>query len=248
MRDPDVIEHIRATFAPLILSKTVQRRRRHRLRRSQHLSTWKPYQATSNDKRPALPAERTMFNLVPCDNDFEQRFTDFLDTAQDVVAFAKNAGPQKLMIDYLKPDGHRALYVPDFIVHTRSGAYYLVELKGRRDESVPWKAAAAIEWCEVASQGGTPWHYLYVPYALFQRSTTATIETLARACEPSLQELLQEVKGQQLSLPLAEVRRQAEATFQQVLQEAGITHLPPRWRRRCAMPSGFWRRHPTTIH
>ncbi len=226
MRDPDVIEHIRATFAPLILSKTVQRRERHRLRRSQPLSTWKPYQATSNDKRPALPAERTMFNLVPCDNDFEQDFTDFLDTAQDVVAFAKNAGPQKLMIDYLKPDGYRALYVPDFIVRARSGAYYLVELKGRRDESVPWKAAAAIEWCEVASQGGTPWHYLYVPYALFQRSTTATIETLARACEPSLQELLQEVKGQQLSLPLAEVRRQAEATFQQVLQEAGITHLP----------------------
>ncbi|MBC7336761.1 MAG: restriction endonuclease subunit R, partial [Clostridia bacterium] len=137
MRDLDVIECIRATFTPLILAKTVRERKRKRISRGHRLSTWKPYQATSHDKRPALPAQRTMFNLVPCDNDFEREFTDFLETAQDVVAFAKNAGPQKLMIDYLKPDGQRAFYVPDFFVRAQNGDHYLVELKGRQDELVP---------------------------------------------------------------------------------------------------------------
>ncbi len=179
MRDLDVLEHIRATFTPLILEKTVRQSKRTLISRGQRLSTWKPYQATSHDKRPALPAQRTMFNLVPCDNDFEQAFTDFLETAQDVAAFAKNAGPQKLMIDYLRPDGQRALYVPDFFVRTKDGNYFLVELKGRQDEMVPLKATAAVEWCKVASRKVARWHYLYVPYHLFQHGAATTIAELA---------------------------------------------------------------------
>jgi len=228
MRDLDVMEHIRATFTPLILAKTVRKQKRTRISRGQRLSTWKPYQATSNDKRPALPATRTMFNLVPCDNDFEQTFTDFLDVAQDVTAFAKNAGPQRLRIDYLKPDGHRALYVPDFIVRVQSGDYYLVELKGRKDDLVPLKAGAAVEWCKVASQKNIKWRYLYVPYHLFQQSAAASLDELARACEPSLQALLQELKTKQLALSLEEAsaQSQAEALFQNVLREAGIEQPP----------------------
>ncbi len=229
MRDMDVMEHIRATFAPLILAKTVRQEKRERTSRVQRLSTWKPYQATSHDKRPAIAAQRTMFNLVPCENDFEQEFATFLDTAQDVVAFAKNAGPQKLMIDYLKPDGQRAFYVPDFFVRTRDGDHYLVELKGRQDELVPLKASAAVEWCRVASDKKTHWHYLYVPYHLFQQGAAGTVAELARACEPSLKDLLEEWKTKQLALPLeeAEAKSQAEKVFQRALREAGIAQPPP---------------------
>ncbi len=224
MRDMDVMEHIRATFTPLILQKTVHQKKRQRISRGQRLSTWKPYQATSTAQRPALPAERTLFNLVSCDNDFEQTFTDFLEIAQDVVAFAKNAGPQKLMVDYLKPDGQRAFYVPDFFVRTAGGDHYLVELKGRQDELVPLKASAAVEWCKTASSKEVRWHYLYVPYHLFQQGTAATLAELARACEPSLKVLLDELKTKQLALPLEEAtaESQAERLFQRVLQEAGI--------------------------
>lgn len=228
MRDQDVAEHIRATFTPLILQKTVHQQRRQRISRSQRLSTWKPYQATSHAQRPALPAQRTMFNLVPCDNDFEQAFTDFLETALDVVAFAKNAGPQRLLIDYLKPDGQRAFYVPDFFVRTQEGAYYLVELKGRQDELVPLKASAAVEWCKAASSKNLPWHYLYVPYHLFQQGAANTIAELARACEPALKGLLNEWKTKQLALPLEEVTAQSQADhlFEQVLREAGVADPP----------------------
>lgn len=214
MRDLDVMEYIRATFMPLILAKVVTKKARTRVSQGQKLSEWKPYQATSTARRPAVPAERTPFNLVPCENDFEQ-------------AFAKNAGPQKLMIDYLRPDGHRALYAPDFIVRLTSGRYVLAELKGREDSLVT----------------GGQWQYLFVPYLLFQQSAAATVEELLRACAPSLQELVKEFKTGQLALPLEETtaRQRADELFARVLRQADIT--PPS-RTSCARR---WTRSTTTF-
>lgn len=228
MRDMDVMEHVRATFTPLILRGTVQKKKRKRISRGQSVSAWKPYQATSTPKRPAVPGQRTMFNLVPCENDFEQAFTDFCDFAGDVAAFAKNAGPQKLMIDYLRPDGHRAFYTPDFFVRCSAGSYYLVELKGKVDALVPVKACAAVQWCKAASKGKTKWRYLYVPYHLFQQSAAAEIEELARACEPSLKAILGEAETGQQELPLFEAtaRKEAEELLSRVMEQAGISEAP----------------------
>lgn len=228
MRDQDVAEHIRAGFAPLILEKIVHEKKRTRISRGQKISDWKPYQAASNDKRPAVPAERTLFNLVPCDNEFEQAFADFLDIVPDAAAFAKNAGPQKLMLDYLRPDGRRSLYIPDFIIRAQNRDMYLTELKGRQDTLVPYKAAAAAQWCKAASKKNSRWRYLYVPYHLFQQSAAASLEELSLACEPSLKDLFEEVKTRQLSLPLEEAaaRSQEEECFYQALKQAGIDQPP----------------------
>jgi type III restriction enzyme len=228
MRDADVMEHVRAAFTPLILARTVQKKARQRISQGQRLSTWKPYQASSTEKRPAVTATRTMFNLVPCENEFEQEFADFCDFAGDAAAFAKNAGPQKLMIDYLKPDGHRALYVPDFFVRVKDGDYLLVELKGKVDNLVPLKARTAVEWCKAASKGKTRWRYLYVPYFLFQQSAPATLEELARACEPSLKSLIEEAKTGQLQLPFLEAtaQKEAEDRFAGVLKQADMAQAP----------------------
>jgi len=228
MRDADVLEHVRATFTKLILDRTVQKKERQRISQGHRLSTWKPYQASSTEKRPAVPATRTMFNLVPCENEFEQEFADFCDFAGDVAAFAKNAGPQKLMIDYLRPDGHRALYVPDFSVRLKDGEYLLVELKGKVDNLVPLKARTAVEWCNAASKGKIRWRYLYVPYYLFQQSAPATVEELRRACEPSLKSLIEEAKTGQLQLPLFEAtaKKEADERFAGVLQKAGMATAP----------------------
>lgn len=225
MRDADVQEHIRATFTPLILSKVHRVQERQRVQQGVRLSDWKPYQATSTPDRPAVPATRTLFNLVPCDNDCERAFVDFCDYATDVAAFAKNAGPQKLMIDYLTPGGRRALYVPDFFVRLTDGSYLLCELKGRVDALVPFKARAAMEWCKTASKSGTHWRYLYLPCHLLMQTSAATMEELSRACEPALQELLQEVHTGQTTLPLGEetARDQFELLCERVFREAGIT-------------------------
>lgn len=229
MRDADVMEHVRATFTPLVLSKTVHRKDRKRISRGQRLSAWKPYQATSTPERPAVHGTRTMFNLVPCDNDFEQEFASFCDYAPDVAAFAKNAGPQKLAIDYLRPDGHRALYWPDFLVRLQDGSCLLVELKGKTDAFVPLKARAAIEWCKAASTAGSKWRYLFVPYRLFQQSSAATAEELARACAPALAALVEEAETAQREVPIMEAtaEAQAETLIGRVLEEAGVSALPP---------------------
>jgi len=229
MRDADVMEHIRATFTPLILGRVVQKRERKRISKGIRLSTWKPFQATSTSNRPAIPSKKTMFNLVPCANEFERAFSDFCDYAGDLAAFAKNAGPQKLMIDYLRPDGHRALYVPDYLIRNTKGDYVLCELKGKEDALVPIKARAAVEWCRAATKEKRRWQYLYVPYHLFQQSSAGTIEELARSCEPSLKTLIQEAETGQQELPLMEAaaRKEADDLFVRTLQKAGIEQLPP---------------------
>ncbi len=229
MRDLDVTETIYAVFTPLILGKTVRRQERRRISRGQCLSAWKPYQTASTEQRPAVPARRTMFNLVPCDSEFEQEFVNFLDRAGDVVAFAKNAGPQKLMIDYVRPDRRLALYVPDFFVRTDTGGCCLVELKGRQDALVPVKAGAAVEWCKAATAGRqTAWRYVYVPYDLFLRSAASTMAELARACEPALHALLEELKSSQMTLDLeaAAVQSETEAVVRKALDAAGVGELP----------------------
>jgi type III restriction enzyme len=228
MRDADVLEHIKATFTPLILSKVIHTKKRQNLDLVARLSEWKPYQATSTENRPAVSATQTMFNLVSCDNEFERKFVDFCDFASDVVTFAKNAGPQKLMIDYLRPDKNRAFYVPDFFVRCKDGSYLLVELKGRIDPLVPVKAKAAVEWCRVASKDKNKWQYVYVPYSLFQQSAPSSLAELARACEPSLKALIDEANTGQQQLPLLEatIEKEAHDLFQKILSESGITKAP----------------------
>ena len=227
MRDVDVIEHVKACFTPLILERTVHKKDRKRISQGQRLSIWRPFQATSNEKRPAVRGNRTMFNLVPCDNEFELTFADFCDFATDVVAFAKNAGPQKLMIDYLRPNGNRALYVPDFFVRVSNGRCFLVELKGKVDTLVPLKAKAAREWCKTATKGKLKWQYLYVPYHLFQNSAASSLEELTRACEPSLMALIKEAETRQMKLPFEEAAAEKEENklFSSVCQKAGILNF-----------------------
>jgi type III restriction enzyme len=228
MADQDVLEYIRATFAPLIMARKHRHQKRKLLNMSTRLSQWKPYQATSTLQRPAVPAKRALFNLIPCDNEFERAFADFCEYANDVAAFAKNAGPQKLMIDYLRPDGNRAFYVPDFFVRDGEGDCYLVETKGKEDSLVPVKAQAAVEWCKTNSRGSVKWHYLYVPYALFQQTAATTLAELARACDPSLQSLLNEAKTRQQALPLEEATalQKVAETQARYLEEAGVDSLP----------------------
>jgi type III restriction enzyme len=230
LADSDVGEHLRAVFVPLIRSRTTTTEERLTVEPPKSLNTWKPFQVTLSERRPALEAAKTLFNLVPCNRELEVAVAKFCDRAPDVVAFAKNAGPQCLRIDYLANGDRLAFYTPDFFVRTIDGHYYLVETKGREDRDVPLKAKAAIAWCEAASRphpltpspvlgegeqekalaplsppgrgagGEGQWHYLYIPQGVFERMAGDTIAELARACAPALQNLLQSEEFQDLPL------------------------------------------------
>ena len=231
MGDVDVVEHIRATFVPLSRSKTVQTQKRKKLQVGGLVSQWKNFQATATDRRPCIASDKTMFNLVACGSPFEAEFSDFLEESSDVAAFIKNAGPQKLIIDYLSNAGRPAMYWPDFIVRLSNGGYLLVETKGQSDESVAVKAKAAVEWCKTASGSGVNWSYVFVSQHLFESNNEFSMESLARACLPRLKSLLDSLKEQQPELAFdqtpAEVRHERAEKF---LGDLDVSTLGPRIR------------------
>jgi type III restriction enzyme len=190
LSDSDVREHVRAVFVPLVRKKTVQKQVRTLEATPVSVTTWRPFQVTVSERRPVQLSERTVFNLVPCNRTLETAFTELCSKASDVAAFAKNAGPQCLRIDYLSDGVRLAFYTPDFFVRTSPGSYFLVETKGQVDKDVPLKARAAVEWCKAASTKQVKWEYLFVPEGVFQRFQGNTVAELARMCAPSLNDLL----------------------------------------------------------
>ncbi len=232
LADSDVGEHLRAVFVPLIRSRTTTTEERLTVESPKSLNAWKPFQVTLSERRPALEAAKTLFNLVPCNRELEVAVAKFCDRAPDVAAFAKNAGSQCLRIDYLANGDRLAFYTPDFFIRTIDGHYYLVETKGREDRDVPLKAKAAIAWCKSASTEIAQWHYLYIPQGVFERMTGDTIAELASACAPALQNLLQSEEFQDLPLFVNLGQSDEEgATVDSLIDPAILNALPSRYRR-----------------
>lgn len=234
LSESDVREHVRAVFVPLIRKKTVKQQTRAIESQPMRLSTWRPYQVTANERRPVLVSARTQFNLVPCNRSLEQALTEFLSKASDVSAFAKNAGPQALRIDYLADGQRLAFYTPDFFVQVNAECF-LVETKGQVDRYVPAKARAAVEWCKAASTKAAKWSYVYVPEGVYQRFQGTSFAELVRMCAPALHELTmaEVVQG---TLPLFAAGGTVETELDQaaaagLIDEAVLQDLPERLRK-----------------
>lgn len=235
--DSDVGEHLRAVFVPLIRARTTTVEKRIPEFAPIALSGWKAYQVTHSERHPVLQAERTLFNLVPCNRELEVAVANFIDHANDVAAFAKNAGPQCLRIDYLASGARLSFYTPDFFVRSKDGHCYLVETKGREDKDVSRKARAALAWCEAASTKKRRWEYIYVPQGVFERLTGHTVAELARTCQPALQILI-ESEDASAQMPLFAAAAQAEAAelekapeLRGIVDNATLQALPPRYRK-----------------
>ena len=200
LADADVREYIRAVFVSVIRKRITKTETRLKLQEPVSVCSWKPFQVTHSARHPAETAEKTPFNLVPCNRALEVAFTHFADRSPDVTSFCKNAGPQCLRIDFLSEGSRLAFYTPDFILKKTDGNYLLVETKGREDRDVPSKAKAAISWCKAASTKQVKWSYLYVPEGVFERLSSNTVDELERVCFPSLVSLAEEKDTGQMFL------------------------------------------------
>ena len=89
-----------------------------------------------------------ILNLVPCDNSFEREFAKFPDNARNVEAFAKLPQAFGFCIEYVDTAMNLRHYYPDFVAADAEGTHWLLETKGREDDDVPRKDAAAARWCE----------------------------------------------------------------------------------------------------
>ncbi len=113
---------------------------------------------------------KTIFNKVPCDNQFEEDFARFLDNASDVVRFSKLPMQFGFTIPYTDVVGNLRHYYPDFVVVDENGKHWLAETKGREDTDVANKDRAALIWVEAAtSLTSTAWGYVKVLQTAFER-------------------------------------------------------------------------------
>jgi len=120
--------------------------------------------------RPTFTAEKTIFNLVAADNEFERDFARFLEDSEGVSAFAKLPPTSRLpfSIEYTDNATNLRYNEPDFVTVLIDGTHLLVETKGREDIDVVHKDRAAGIWCENATLlTGTPWSYVKVPQTEF---------------------------------------------------------------------------------
>jgi len=130
--------------------------------------------------------QKCIFNLVPCENDFEREFAKFLDNATDVKAFAKLPRAFGFTIEYTDAAMNLRNYEPDFVALDKSGTHWLLESKGQENVDVLRKDVAAVRWCENSSKLiGVNWKYVKVPQKEFQTLQPTRLADLT-ALAPSL--------------------------------------------------------------
>ena len=134
--------------------------------------------------RPVLTAQKTIFNFVAADNEFERDFASFLQESADVASFAKLPPTSRLpfAIEYTDNATNLRFYEPDFVAVLSDATCWLIETKGREDVDVAHKDRAARIWCENATLlVGTPWSYLKVPQTEFSKLQPGDFAELAIA-------------------------------------------------------------------
>jgi len=129
--------------------------------------------------RPTLAADKSVFNLVPCDNEFEKEFAIFLQKTPDVLRFAKLPEQFGFAIEYTDSAGNFRNYEPDFVALTDDGIHYIVETKGLEDVNVANKDRAAQLWCENTTKlTGKQWAYLKVLQTAYKSLQPTRFEDL----------------------------------------------------------------------
>jgi type III restriction enzyme len=123
--------------------------------------------------------QRTVFNLVACDNEYERSFARFLDSARGVAAFAKLPMRFGFAIEYVDANGNLRFYYPDWIVRADDSRFYLLETKGIVSTDVAGKDHAALLWCEnVSALTRAEWRYMRIDQRDFQQLAPTQLSEL----------------------------------------------------------------------
>src|SRR6266542_5847071 len=181
---PEMVKAISSNVAQYVTVKTfVQELRRlvveelepQLLNAGRRLSETPPFPWS----RATMEAAKSIFNLVPCDNEYEKDFARFLQKADDVQRFAKLPEQFGFAIEYTDSVGNLRYYEPDFVVLTGDGIHYIVETKGLEDTNVANKDRAAQLWCENTTRlAEKSWAYLKVLQTAYKQLQPTRFEDL----------------------------------------------------------------------
>jgi len=138
-----------------------------------------------SDTRPFVwskmvyPANKCIFNYVPCDNNFEVDFAKFLDRSNDVIAFSKIVPKVGFFVEYRDAKGNLRLYYPDFVILLDNNECLIVETKGREDVDVERKDQRIKSWCEdVTKLTNKKWDFNRINQEDFEKYRFESIKQL----------------------------------------------------------------------
>jgi type III restriction enzyme len=164
------------TFKKELLSKTIEEQKPKLEGADRFLSGLAAFPWS----RPTYEGKKTILNLIPCDNEFEEEFARFLDKADDVKSFSKIPQTYGFAIEYTDGNYNLRNYYPDFVAVAKDGTHWLLETKGMESEETEFKDRAAALWCENAtSLTKTNWRYKKVPQQKFKQLQPSNLSDLA---------------------------------------------------------------------
>ncbi len=137
-----------------------------------------------NDKSFLVP-QKSVFNRIVGDSNFELEFSAFLEKCDDVISFAKNFQNKEanaLRIEYKNTEGFIATYYPDFFVKLDNKNIFIIETKGREDEDDKLKFERLEKWCEDVNSRQTRMVYkaLYVKQEDWENNKAKNFDEVVR--------------------------------------------------------------------
>ena len=164
LSEVEYIKLIKDVFKKAINELTVQDRGDTEIKNYIKISDARPF--VVSDKSFLVP-QKSVFNRIVGDSNFELEFAGFLEQCKDVVSYAKNFQNKEanaLRIEYKNAEGFIATYYPDFFVKKDDETVYIVETKGREEEDDKLKFERLQKWCDDvnARQSKMAYHALYV--------------------------------------------------------------------------------------
>ncbi len=182
LSEVEYIKLIKDVFKKSINELTVQDRGDTEIKNYIKVSEARPF--VVNDKSFMIP-QKSVFNKIVGDSNFELEFSAFLEKCDDIISFAKNFQNKEasaLRIEYKNSEGFIATYYPDFFVKVDDKHVYIIETKGREEEDDKIKFERLVKWCEDvnARQSRVVYKAIYVKQEEYEANPAKNFDELVR--------------------------------------------------------------------
>lgn len=182
LSEVEYIKLIKDVFKKSINDLTVQDKGDTEIKNYIKVSDARPF--VVNDKSFLIP-QKSVFNKIVGDSNFELEFSGFLEKCDDIISFAKNFQNKEasaLRIEYKNSEGFIANYYPDFFVKVDDKQVYIIETKGREEDDDKIKFERLQKWCEDVNARQTRVIYkaLYVQQEDYEKNPAKNFDELIR--------------------------------------------------------------------
>ena len=184
LSEPEVGKILFDSFKKAINALTIQESGSARIEDWIRLKETRPFRT---EPRDFLVSKKSVFNRIVGETHagaLELAFAAFLESAIDVLSYAKNYLAIGFKLDYVKANGDLSTYTPDFILKTSDGVVWIVETKGREELDLPQKMSRLAQWCADASAAQNDrqrYDFVYVDQASFEKHAPQTFSSLSES-------------------------------------------------------------------